>query len=144
MEKRFKKLSRAQRYNVQILGKITLENNDGQGDSYICNTLNVSLSGALVETGSIIPFGALLKYSFCMPGFTIPVNVIGEVVRGEREADPESKRRQAEGAGKVQRIYRYGIIFLDMKEADKRSMEAYLMNWKTGPRMPDNDRPEKN
>lgn len=132
MEKRYKKLTRAERYNVQVLGRITLESNDGKGESYICNTINVSLSGALVETGSLIPMGSLLKYAFCMPGFTIPVNVIGEVVRGERDDEEERKSRT-----KAQKLYRYGIIFLDMREEDKKAMESYLIRCLNAPLQPD-------
>lgn len=134
MEKRYKKLTRSERYNVQVLGRITLESNDGKGESYICNTINVSLSGALVETGSLIPMGSLLKYSFCMPGFTIPVNVIGEVVRGEKEYEDE---RKGKSRNKVQKLYRYGIIFLDMKEEDKKAMESYLIKCQNAPLQPD-------
>ncbi len=132
MDKRYKKLTRAERYNVQVLGRITLESNDGKGESYICNTINVSLSGALVETGSLIPMGSLLKYAFCMPGFTIPVNVIGEVVRGERDDEDERKSRT-----KSQKLYRYGIIFLDMREEDKKAMESYLIRCQNAPLQPD-------
>lgn len=134
MEKRYKKLTRAERYNVQVLGRITLESNDGKGESYICNTINVSLSGALVETGSLIPMGSLLKYAFCMPGFTIPVNVIGEVVRGVKDDEDE---RKLKSKTKVQKLYRYGIIFLDMREEDKKAMESYLIRCQNAPLQPD-------
>ena len=134
VEKRYKKLTRAERYDVQVLGRITLESSDGKGESYICNTLNVSLSGALVETGSLIPMGSLLKYSFCMPGFTIPVNVIGEVVRGEKDDEDE---RKSKPRVKVQKMYRYGIIFLDMRDEDKKAMESYLIRCQNMPPQPD-------
>ena len=136
----FKRLSRADRFDIQILGNITIEKDGDKQESYICNTLNVSLSGALVETSSQIPVGSLLKYTFCMPGFSVPVNVIGEVVRGVRAqgavAAPPAEKAGAKTKGKgkggrkktkkgdaeaaaaeaaeEKKLNRYGIIFLDM------------------------------
>jgi hypothetical protein len=140
----FKKLSRADRFDIQILGNITLEKDGEKEESYICNTVNISLSGALVETSSIIPLGSLLKYTFRMPGFSVPVNVIGEVVRGVRDTtsvpsskSPKGGKRKkaakaknpgADCAGEgVKKLNRYGIIFLDMNKQDKLALEIYLV-----------------
>jgi len=134
---RFKRLSRADRYDVQILGNISLEKDGEKQESYICNTLNVSLSGALVETSSRIPVGSLLKYTFRMPGFSVPVNVIGEIVRGVRDAPPADnekpkgrgrRKKTPEAAAAPKKLNRYGIIFLDMSEQDKLALEIYLVN----------------
>lgn len=139
MGKDFKKLSRASRHNLQILGKITVEKDGAsEEESYTCNTINISLSGALVETGSVIPLGSLLKYSFCMPGFTIPVNLIGEVVRGERDSSAELPQKLKPAAGEYEevehrKINRYGIIFLDMNEKDKKAMENYFLKFDKRP-----------
>lgn len=133
---RFKRLSRADRYDVQILGNISLEKDGEKQESYICNTVNVSLSGALVETSSVIPVGSLLKYTFRMPGFSVPVNVIGEIVRGVRDAPPADKEKPKRGRKKKKpeteeappkKLTRYGIIFLDMNEQDKLALEIYLV-----------------
>lgn len=127
MKKNFKTLSRADRYDLKVLGKISLDKSDGKGESYICNTINISLSGALVETGSQIPVGSLLKYSFSIPGFQIPVNIIGEVVRGDASGAggslPEKARRT---------LNRYGIIFLDLSEEDKKAMIDFFLSKKGG------------
>lgn len=130
MKKNFKTLSRADRYDLKVLGKISLEKDDGKGESYICNTINISLSGALVETGSQIPLGSLLKYSFSIPGFQIPVNIIGEVVRGDGNVqgslpDKTDKSRRS--------LNRYGIIFLDLSEEDKKAMIDFFLSNKGGP-----------
>lgn len=134
---RFKRLSRADRYDVQILGNISLEKDGEKQESYICNTLNVSLSGALVETSSRIPVGSLLKYTFRMPGFSVPVNVIGEIVRGVRDAPPADnekpkgrgrKKKTPEAVAAPKKLNRYGIIFLDMSEQDKLALEIYLVH----------------
>ena len=126
MKKNFKTLARADRYDLKVLGKISLEKDDGKGESYICNTINISLSGALVETGSQIPVGSLLKYSFSIPGFQIPVNIIGEVVRGDSEAHslPEKKEKSRRA------LNRYGIIFLDLNEEDKKAMIDFFLSHK--------------
>lgn len=122
MKKNFKTLSRADRYDLKVLGKISLDSEDGKGESYICNTINISLSGALVETGSQIPVGSLLKYSFSIPGFQIPVNIIGEVVRGENTGGLPDKSGNARRG-----LNRYGIIFLDLSEEDKKAMIDFFL-----------------
>ncbi len=126
MKKNFKTLARADRYDLKVLGKISLEKDDGKGESYICNTINISLSGALVETGSQIPVGSLLKYSFSIPGFQIPVNIIGEVVRGDSAANllPEKTDKSRRS------LNRYGIIFLDLSEEDKKAMIDFFLSHK--------------
>ncbi|MFQ5736366.1 MAG: PilZ domain-containing protein [Thermodesulfobacteriota bacterium] len=142
---RFKRLSRADRYDIQILGNITLEQEGEKQESYICNTVNVSLSGALVETSSLIPVGSLLQYTFRMPGFSVPVNVIGEVVRGVKAAPApaagEKAKAKAKGPKKTKKagvqepdspaadkkLNRYGIIFLDLSEQDKLALEIFLV-----------------
>lgn len=132
---RFKRLSRADRYDIQILGNISLEKDGEKQESYICNTVNVSLTGALVETSSIIPVGSLLKYTFRMPGFSVPVNVIGEIVRGIRDAAPAGSEKPKRGRRKKKpepeaapkKLNRYGIIFLDMNEQDRLALEIYLV-----------------
>jgi len=158
---RFKRLSRADRYDIQILGNISLEKDGENQESYICNTVNVSLSGALVETSSLIPVGSLLKYTFRMPGFSVPVNVIGEIVRGVRDAAPAEaekpkrgrKKKKAEAEAPPKKLNRYGIIFLDMNEQDKLALEIYLVQNRKKPRTeevdpdidpedPDTDAPE--
>jgi len=143
---RFKRLSRADRYDIQILGNISLEKDGEKQESYICNTVNVSLSGALVETSSLIPVGSLLQYTFRMPGFSVPVNVIGEIVRGVRDQAPAESEKPKKGRKKKQpdeeaapkKINRYGIIFLDMNEQDKLALEIYLVQNRQKPR-PDAD-----
>lgn len=157
----FKKLSRADRFDIQILGNITLEKDGGREESYICNTVNVSLSGALVETGSVIPVGSLLKYTFRMPGFSVPVNVIGEVVRGIRDTvdvpfpdeKPKDGKHKKTAKAKdpdrdcavegIKKLNRYGIIFLDMNEQDKLALEIYLVQNRKRIRIDDFD-PENN
>lgn len=127
MGKKFTELARAERLDIQILGKLTLEKSAGPGESFLCNTLNISTSGALVETGSMIPIGSLLKYSVSFPGLERTFDIIGEVVRGERRPGAPGKDRQVQGAdSEPRKLIRYGIMFLDLKDDDRRVIEGYF------------------
>lgn len=129
MVSKYKELSRADRFELQILARLTIEENGGGGETYLCNTLNISLSGALVETGSMIPIGSLLRYSFSVPGVNRTVEITGEVVRGERNSFAAHKGRpdgEAELAN-ARKLIKYGIMFLDMKDDDRNVIEGYLM-----------------
>jgi len=127
VEKKFTELSRAERLEMQILGKLTIEKNAAPSESFLCNTLNISTSGALVETGSMISIGSLLKYSVSFPGFDRSFEITGEVVRGERKdmpaPDPGSEPR---------RLIRYGIMFLDLNDDDRKAIEGFFLQSRLG------------
>jgi hypothetical protein len=127
MGKNLTELTRAERLDFQILGKLTLEKSAGPGESFLCNTLNISTSGALVETGSMIPIGSFLKYSVSFPGFRT-FEIIGEVVRGERK-DVSNRREKPQGAqdSEPRKLIRYGIMFLDLKEEDRKAIEDFFI-----------------
>jgi len=127
MGNRFTELTRAERLELQILGKLTLEKGAGPGESFLCNTLNISTSGALVETGSMIPIGSLLKYSVSLPGFDRSFDIMGEVVRGERKAAPAKSPSQAVDEAKSRKLIRYGIMFLDLGEEDRKAIEGFFI-----------------
>lgn len=127
MGNRFTELTRAERLELQILGKLTLEKSAGPGESFLCNTLNISISGALVETGSMIPVGSLLKYSVSLPGFDRSFDIMGEVVRGERKAAPAGSQSQAADEAKSRKLIRYGIMFLDLGEEDRKAIEGFFI-----------------
>lgn len=129
MEKDGKQFTRAVRYALQLLGRITLERpRHGEKDSFLCNTLNISLTGAFVETGAALPLGALLKYTFSLPGFKIPLNVTGEIVRTECCRPERLQELPGKKFASVQRRFnRYGIMFLDLREDDRRAMENFLL-----------------
>lgn len=123
MGKQYKKLTRSERHSIQILAKLTLETGEGRGESYICNTINISTSGALVETGVIIAAGSLLKYSCCIPGITNPLNITGEVVRGERLEGFNDCKAKGDSS-----LHRFGIMFLDMDEDGRQALESYFID----------------
>lgn len=133
MGNRFTELTRAERLELQILGKLTLEKSAGPGESFLCNTLNISTSGALVETGSMIPIGSLLKYSVSFPGFDRSFDIMGEVVRGERKGILARSDRAQQGAGEeARKLIRYGIMFLDLKEEDRKAIEGFFIQARFG------------
>jgi len=132
MGNRFTELTRAERLELQILGKLTLEKSAGPGESFLCNTLNISTSGALVETGSMIPIGSLLKYSVSFPGFDRNFDIMGEVVRGERKGIMARSDRAQPGESEARKLIRYGIMFLDLKEEDRKAIEGFFIQARFG------------
>jgi hypothetical protein len=132
MGNRFTELTRAERLELQILGKLTLEKSAGPGESFLCNTLNISTSGALVETGSMIPIGSLLKYSVSFPGFERNFDIMGEVVRGERKGSAARRDRAVAAESEPRKLIRYGIMFLDLKEEDRKAIEGFFMQARFG------------
>lgn len=111
-------LRKGERHDVKVLGSLTIEGNTEKRQTCLCSTVNFSLCGALVETGSDIPDGALLKYRFYIPGMTDPVMIVGEVVRTAHKAQAQ--------AGHSSRLNRYGIVFLDMTVEDRLAVRGYL------------------
>jgi hypothetical protein len=134
MGKTFKNLTRAERYELQILGKITLDTPSGAdlegGEPFLCNMVNMSLSGALVETGTNMPLGSLLKYSFRIPGVDNTVSVLAEVVRRDGPEDTEEGPweggTERTGSCQRERLTVYGIRFLDLKAQDRSTIKGYL------------------
>ncbi len=127
MEKKFTELSRAERVELQILGKLTIEKSAGPSESFLCNTLNISTSGALVETGSMISIGSLLRYSVSFPGFDRTFDITGEVVRGERK-----EKAASDFDSEPRKRIRYGIMFLDLSEDDRKAIESFFLQTRLG------------
>ena len=133
MEKKIKSLSRADRHEQQIIGKISLditghitgEAGPDNSKPFLCNMVNMSLSGALVETGTTLEVGSLMKYSFRIPEVDSTVNVIAEVVRLDG-TDGDGMTKKAAVTGKRERLKVYGIRFLDLNDVDRSSIQGYL------------------
>jgi hypothetical protein len=140
MENDTKEASRARRTELKILGRITLDipgaaSGAGEGGSYLCNIINMSLTGALVECGHTMPVGSLVNYSFRMPGGEATVKVLAEVVRRERGsarylfdegASGEEEHPFPAAPSSREGINLYGIRFLDMKENVRGALKSYL------------------
>jgi len=115
---------RLKRYHVKVLGNAVLEK-DGLEESFLSNTLNISLSGALIETGHLMPMGALLRYCFKVPGVPKTFNILAEVVRSEDTAMASDKSAQESRARRAApRLY--GIRFIDLSEQDRADIACYL------------------
>lgn len=123
-----KELSRADRFELQILGRLKLEGSSAPAESCLCNTINISTTGALVETGFVVPLGALIKYSLTLPGTEKNLEITGEIVRGE--ASGESLRRVRPGIESPRKLQRYGIMFLDLNDDDRKAIEDFLSYYK--------------
>ncbi|MEK7774134.1 MAG: PilZ domain-containing protein [Deltaproteobacteria bacterium] len=128
MEDTEKQFTRASRHVLQILARLTIDRGNNNEESFFCNTVNISLSGAFVETGAAIPIGSLLKYAFCIPGIKTPLNITGEIVRSEGSPAMAQHGHSSGMQSAQRRLNRYGIMFLDMKEEDRRVMEGYLLS----------------
>ncbi len=126
--------TRLKRYHVKVLGNAVLEK-EGMDESFLSNTLNISLSGALIETGHLMPVGSLLRYNFHVPGVKKTFNLLAEVVRRDGP-DPEERvsggdvggSQVAPKASGQQRalLQRYGIRFLDLTENERAEIARYL------------------
>jgi hypothetical protein len=124
MEKRIRNISREDRHEQQIIGKISLDVTGGAklGDEkpFLCNMINMSLSGALVETGTPLTVGKLMNYSFRIPGVSSTVNVLAEVVRLDGMDHEEKTERKRE------KLKVYGIRFLDLNNMDRSNIQGFL------------------
>ncbi|HBG47031.1 MAG TPA: hypothetical protein DDW94_08590 [Deltaproteobacteria bacterium] len=120
---KIKELERSARFDLQILGRLSIEGS-ATADSCLCNTINISVTGALIETGFAVPSGALIRYSFTIPGTDRTVDVAGEVVRAE--VSSETMRRTRSSGEAPRKLQRYGIMFLDLSHEDRTAIEDFL------------------
>jgi hypothetical protein len=111
---------RLKRYHVKVLGNAVLEK-DGIEESFLSNTLNISLSGALIETSHIMPMGAVLRYRFKVPGISKTFNLLAEVVRSENETKTTRQNLSERATPRI-----YGIRFIDLTEKDRADIACYL------------------
>ncbi len=120
---------RLRRYHVKVLGNAVLEK-DGIEETFLSNTLNISLSGALIETSHAMPVGSLLRYCFKIPGVARTFNVLAEVVRCEDDCaggpQGQDNARQGSSAREKHHLQLYGIRFLDLSEQDRSDIACYL------------------
>jgi len=128
--------TRAERRELKVLGQITLDPSGAaaggaEGEAYLCNIINMSLTGALVECGHLVPVGTLISYSFRMPGGEAPVKVLAEVVRRDSGparglVDEGAPGTKEQGHGKREGLNMYGIRFLDMKDDVRHTIRGYI------------------
>ncbi|HLC19006.1 MAG TPA: PilZ domain-containing protein [Thermodesulfobacteriota bacterium] len=124
MEKGLNSVKRSERYGVKILGNIVLESTHSER-AYLGDTLNLSLSGALIETGHDMPVGTLFKYSFRIPGEKNALDIMSEVVRKAGPGEKAVKDAFPEGLER-KNMNLYGIRFLDVKKEELSAIECFL------------------
>jgi len=91
--------------NVSVEGSIT-------SNHFVCNTLDISLEGMLIETMQIFKPGDQLSCSFFLPDLT-QVRVTGEIVR------------TIQPASGVEANW-YGVHFLDLAPEAEKALEAFI------------------
>jgi hypothetical protein len=79
---------------------------------------NVSSDGIFIASDSDVRLGSIVQIGFYLPGYTRPINLIGEVIR--------KKETKADIGGK----YGYGILTMEIKEADKIKVSEYILGTK--------------
>lgn len=101
------------RRDIRILARIGVEGVRGAAsESFLGNTINISISGVLIETSHVFTVGETVSCSFFIPGNSAPITVAGEVVR--------------KANGDRSEMNYYGIRFMDVKEEDKRAIDSYI------------------
>lgn len=101
------------RRDIRILARIGVEGLRGMGaESFISNTVNISINGVLIETSHTLTIGEAVSCSLSIPGNSTLVTVTGEVVR--------------KGDGKQSGMNYYGIKFLDIREDDRLVIASYI------------------
>ncbi len=101
------------RRDVRIIARIGVEGARGMPpESFLGNTINISVSGVLIETGHILSIGETVSCSFFVPGNSTPITAAGEVVRKTDGMDSGMNY--------------YGIRFMDIKGEDKLAIDSYV------------------
>lgn len=129
---------RSARHQVQVIGRLRVDVGGGASETCLCNTLNMSLSGVLVETGTMLAVGSVLSYSFSLPGVERIIEITGEVMR--RSVAGPGTGLKAEGTlkpGKTEVVGAagatgeplnwYGIKFLELIDEDRDELERFLL-----------------
>lgn len=99
------------REGVRILTKLTVNAKTG-AESFIGNTVDISVRGILLETERQMDIGSAVKCEFSIPGATTEIIVAGNVTR---KMD-----------GRVPPIKRYGIKFIDLGHKSEMAIEKYV------------------
>jgi c-di-GMP-binding flagellar brake protein YcgR len=79
---------------------------------FVCNTLDISLKGMLIETAQIFNVGDQLSCSFFLPDMT-QIRITGEIVRTVQPAHGVEANW-------------YGVRFLDLSPDAEKTLEAFI------------------
>lgn len=91
--------------NVAVEGSVSTS-------SFVCNTLDISLEGMLIETSQMLNAGDRISCSFFLPDMT-QIRITGEIVRSIPPA-PRVKTNW------------YGVHFLDISPDAEKALEAFI------------------
>jgi hypothetical protein len=149
MRKNLNPTPRSERRQIQVIGRLTVDTGRGDAETCLCNTRNMSLSGVLVETGSELDVGSVIRYSFSLPGVKRIMEITGEVMRFSPDAGPGvggGGRGGGSGAAKGAlkpgnpglpgaanafgggTLRCYGIKFLELMDDDRVDLERFLLS----------------
>ena len=103
-------LSVAGRERLRVLLTAQVESRI-DSDSFLCRTLNVSVSGMLVETDRLLSVGTSLACQFSLPNAK-KIRAACRVVRSVELTPGEE--------------YQYGLIFADISESDRQTVDEYV------------------
>jgi CheY-like chemotaxis protein len=99
------------RETYRVLLNVAVEGNINTG-SFVCNSLDISLDGMLIETAQILSVGDRLSCSFFLPDMT-QIQITGEIVRTIQPVPGVDANW-------------YGVHFLDLSPDAERSLEAFI------------------
>lgn len=97
------------RSEVKVMVRVQLTAST-QHDSFFCNSVDISASGILLETGEVMEKGDIVTSSFFIPG------------SGQIQVECEVMRKSARSASQFQ----YGIKFLNLSPEDKSAIEKFV------------------
>jgi len=124
-----RKKPRAVRCDSRVLSRLIV-NRGGREQTCLCTTINLSTTGALVETSYKIADGTRLKYRFSVPGLNFTLHLNGRVARVKERAAVVNFKGKEVGAGteplRLTRLNHYGITFEDVKESELKMLERYI------------------
>ncbi|RLB56160.1 MAG: hypothetical protein DRI34_09525 [Deltaproteobacteria bacterium] len=86
------------------------------GGEIFFESRDLSGGGVFLKSDLLLEVGEIFWISFRLPGTEVAIRTRGKVVRVNREADGSDPRQQAG----------MGIQFLDLNEAERAALEAYL------------------
>jgi DNA-binding response OmpR family regulator len=99
------------RETYRVLLNVTVAGNVGN-DHFVCNTLDISLDGMLIETAQVFNLGDHLSCSFFLPDMT-QIQLAGDIVRTVQPAPGVEKNW-------------YGVHFIDLSPDAEKSLEAFI------------------
>ena len=99
------------RETYRVLLNVTVEGSVSN-NRFVCNTLDISLDGMLIETAQLFTLGDRLSCSFYLPNMT-QIQIVGEIVRTIQPAPGVDGNW-------------YGVHFLDLSPDAEKTLEAYI------------------